>query len=103
LVFLGPSPFGYENLNSSLLDFLGFSRPKRDLSMGYEGQTEQKFFSPFPPELTAPRRALRSWHADGQSCSWGEHNLVSDFLQGAIMLFHRGGWRSLRLPNVVAG
>jgi hypothetical protein len=35
LGFLGPPLFGYENLDLSLLDFLGFSRPKQDLSMGY--------------------------------------------------------------------
>jgi hypothetical protein len=29
------------------LDFLGFSRPKRDLSMGCAGKTKQKNFSPF--------------------------------------------------------
>jgi hypothetical protein len=31
------------------LDFLGFSRPNRDLSMGYAGSTDQKFFSALLP------------------------------------------------------
>src|ERR1700733_11769928 len=37
LDFLGRQPSRYENQGFSLLDFLGFSRPKRDLSMGYGG------------------------------------------------------------------
>jgi hypothetical protein len=50
LVFLGPGRFAakspaYERLIS--LDFLGFSRPKQDLSMGYEGQMRKVFSKRF--------------------------------------------------------
>jgi hypothetical protein len=31
------------------LDFLGFSRPNRDLSMGYEEKTTEDFSSCFSP------------------------------------------------------
>jgi hypothetical protein len=49
-------PLGFGGWKS--LDFLGFSRPKRDLSMGYAGKTEEEFFAAFCPfgALAAPEQ-----------------------------------------------
>ena len=52
LGFLGPEPFcgkdpAFEGWIS--LDFLGFSRPNRDLSMGYTGFSLKSFSWPFCP------------------------------------------------------
>jgi hypothetical protein len=46
LGFLGPWLFSLENPDSGgwiSLDFLGFSRPNRDLSMGYAAQAIKVF------------------------------------------------------------
>jgi hypothetical protein len=40
------------------LDFLGFSRPNLDLSMGYPAQSEQKVFSALLPWREAPEGEL---------------------------------------------
>ena len=49
------------------LDFLGFSRAKRDLSMGYERKTEKNFSCRFLPlAVEAPERTQRFWHAEGR-------------------------------------
>jgi hypothetical protein len=61
------------------LDFLGFSRPNRDLSMGYSGQTATKFFLA-PPHLEAPRgRDFRM--GDARRWSFRKVTTISDFLQ----------------------
>jgi hypothetical protein len=52
LGFLGAWPFGCEppiDRYWILLDFLGFSRPNRELSMGYTGFSEQHFSRAFSP------------------------------------------------------
>jgi hypothetical protein len=52
LGFLGAGPFGAESPISGYwipLDFLGFSRPNRDFSMGYAGFSLNDFSSPFFP------------------------------------------------------
>jgi hypothetical protein len=41
------------------LDFLGFSRANRDLSMGYAGKTAKEFFVPFSPLGRSKRRKGR--------------------------------------------
>jgi hypothetical protein len=46
LGFLVPWLFSFENLDSGgwiSLDFLGFSRPNRDLSIGYAAKTTKGF------------------------------------------------------------
>ena len=56
-----PTCFGLKTSFLSLgfpwisLDFLGFSRPNRDFSMGYAGFSWEEFFG--PPFPTAPRGA----------------------------------------------
>jgi hypothetical protein len=50
--FLGTEPFAQEISDFGgwiSLDFLGFSRPDRDLSMGYEGFIENVFSLRFYP------------------------------------------------------
>ena len=52
LGFLGPSRFcpgRPENKAWISLDFLGFSRPNRDFSMGYAAGSEESFFSALSP------------------------------------------------------
>jgi hypothetical protein len=61
LDFLGLWPIRFENPDYEpwiRLDFLGFSRAKRDLSMGYERKTEKSFSCRFlPGSLTAGANA----------------------------------------------
>jgi hypothetical protein len=40
------------------LDFLGFSRPNRDLSMGYAGESRKIFSTPFFPESETSRMRI---------------------------------------------
>jgi hypothetical protein len=64
------------------LDFLGISRPNRDLSMGCAGFSAQNFSCAFPGVRGAPRGgACGRGYAKEQFCSWGELNQSSDFLQ----------------------
>jgi hypothetical protein len=52
LGFLGASPFRRKSPDLEHwipLDFLGFSRPNRDLSMGYEGFSPEDFSRRFRP------------------------------------------------------
>jgi hypothetical protein len=52
LGFLGPDRFACENRRYEgwiSLDFLGFSRANRDLSMGYEGFSRENFSARFFP------------------------------------------------------
>ena len=88
-VFLAPGRFGlktpvFEGWKS--LDFLGFSRPNRDFSMGY-ADFSRKFFSwAFPGvERGGGTGACDRGHAEERNCSWGEVNLASDFLQGIVV------------------
>ena len=81
LVFLGWPPFHCENPAFLPLDFLGFPRPKRAFSMGYEGfslKISSPRFSPSEPRVGGPGVEAMGKRQD---CSWGELNLVSDFLQ----------------------
>jgi hypothetical protein len=51
-VFLARGRFAAKSLALTywnLLDFLGFSRPNRDISMGYAGFSREKIFAPFCP------------------------------------------------------
>jgi hypothetical protein len=64
------------------LDFLGFSRVKRALSIGYTGFSLENFSSRFLPKVgVAETRNHRSWKAKGQDHSWGKSISISDFLQ----------------------
>jgi hypothetical protein len=85
LGFLAALPFRREDHADEgwiSLDFLGFSRPNRDFSTGYEARSGEKFNSRFSRGVRgATDGACARGHADGQNCSWGELNLVSDFLQ----------------------
>jgi hypothetical protein len=54
LVFLGPRRFVAKTPAYKgwiILDFLGFSRPNRDFSMGYTDFSEENFSSRFFPNL----------------------------------------------------
>jgi hypothetical protein len=64
------------------LDFLGFSRPNRDFSMGYADFSAKNFSSRFfRRHGSAGTGAPRGWHAEAQDCSWAKLNSISDFLQ----------------------
>jgi hypothetical protein len=59
LGFLGARLFRFENPDLGgwiSLDFLGFSRPNRDLSMSYAGKTAEEFFVVFLPLGHSQRR-----------------------------------------------
>jgi hypothetical protein len=54
------------------LDFLGFSRPKRDLSMGYEEKSRKVFSQAaflMAAVWSASSGASGRGHAEGQDCS----------------------------------
>src|SRR3984957_14162478 len=85
LGFLGTSRFAAKTLGFGgwkSLDFLGFSRPNRDLSMGYTRFSEDFFSSRFcrrerAVETAAPRFGTRKgWIVHG-----GKLSVISDFLQ----------------------
>jgi hypothetical protein len=64
------------------LDFLGFSRPNRDLSMGYTGFSLTEISRTLGhADGSAGTGACGRGRADAQDCSWGKLNLISDFLQ----------------------
>jgi hypothetical protein len=68
------------------LDFLGFSRPNRDLSMGYAAYSGKNFSPSFSLALRgAGTGACGRGHAEGQDCSWGKLNLVSIFWQEIVV------------------
>jgi hypothetical protein len=63
LAFLGAWPFRYETLDNEcwfFLDFLGFSRPNLDLSMGYTDFSAKNFSWPFAPVVRGATPAERS-------------------------------------------
>jgi hypothetical protein len=87
LGFLGTGPFAYEIPDFGgwkSLDFLGFSRPNQDLSMGYEGFSESVFSLRFLPDVTVATHDRRwsSWALEAQASPWSKLRLISDFLQG---------------------
>jgi hypothetical protein len=104
--FSWPRPFRCEapaDVCWLVLDFLGFSRANRDFSMGYEARSGEIFFSRFFPSNSQRHDgSLRSWHAEGQDCSWGKltsflifcERLPSEILQkrGRLILY---GWRRI--------
>jgi hypothetical protein len=64
------------------LDFLGFSRANRDLSMGYADKSEKVFFIPLFVAVKEPSQRLAhdlAWRRT--DCSWRKLNTISDFLQ----------------------
>jgi hypothetical protein len=82
LDFLGSWLFSFENPDSGgwiFLDFLGFSRPNLDLSVGYAAKNDQTFFvsllsvSSAPPEWEHAVEAMRK-----RRRSMGQLNLFSD-------------------------
>jgi hypothetical protein len=85
LDFLGRTPFPYENRHSGALDFLGFPRPNRDLSMGYEDKTQEFFLVRFSPRRRRHNRRQPLLAAEEQNCSWGKFNLISDSLQSIVV------------------
>jgi len=54
------------------LDFLGFSRPNRDFSMGYAAFSQAAFFARRVPRDCPPRHdgGPRSRHTELRGCSW---------------------------------
>jgi hypothetical protein len=63
------------------LDFLGFSRPKRDLSMGYARFSLENFSQRLLAARNARSGARARRHAEGHDFSWGKLNRFSVFLQ----------------------
>jgi hypothetical protein len=115
--FLAPACFStktptYERWIS--LDFLGFSRPKRDLSMGYTRFSLENFSRRFLALRSAKSGAGARHHGEGHDCSWGKLSSVSDFLQeiavraAPIQLFRSTTstilWRAIpaRFPILIA-
>jgi hypothetical protein len=52
--------------------------------MGYAGLKREQFFLGLSVPLAAPERwwdTRGSWPAEGQDCSWGKLNEISDSLQ----------------------
>jgi hypothetical protein len=115
--FLAPACFStktptYERWIS--LDFLGFSRPKQDLSMGYTRFSLENFSRRFLALRSAKSGAGARHHGEGHDCSWGKLSSVSDFLQeiavraAPIQLFRSTTstilWRAIpaRFPILIA-
>jgi hypothetical protein len=100
LGFLGASLSGRETPIHRYwisLDFLGFSRPNRDLSMGYTDFSATNFRNAFPPCVQGAGMGSRqSWDWEAQDCSWGKLNSSSDYQQ-AIVGFSRLGAKPERL------
>jgi hypothetical protein len=65
------------------LDFLGFSRPNRDFSMGYEDLSLNEFSRALCGGGQRRNGRQRPWHAEDRS--WGELSTVSDFLQAIVV------------------
>src|SRR5260370_20112929 len=63
------------------LDFLGFSRPKRDLSMGYARFSLENFSQRLLAVRSARSGARARRHAEGRDFSWGKLNRFSVFPQ----------------------
>jgi hypothetical protein len=83
-VFLARGRFAAKTLINGYLislDFLGFSRPKRDLSMGYTRLSLEVFSSRFSLTVSMRRRERQFSKAKGQICSSGQLSLVFDFSQ----------------------
>jgi hypothetical protein len=84
LGFLGWSTFRFENLDFGgwiSLDFLGFSRPKLDLSMGYVEKAGNAFSRRFSLRQGPTTGAWGLGYKQGQDLSRRDLNLLSDFLQ----------------------
>jgi hypothetical protein len=88
LGFLGPGRLlaktpNYEGWLS--LDFLGFSRQKRDLSMGYTGFSLENFSRALLPFSTTRRTGARSrGHAEAQDSPSGKLKLFFDFPEDIV-------------------
>jgi hypothetical protein len=67
------------------LDFLGFSRPNRDISMGYTGFSLKQFFAALFPLRAFEAPSSRIWRGQGINGSWREFSLLSDFLQSIVV------------------
>jgi hypothetical protein len=63
------------------LDFLGFSREKRDLSMVYTRFPLEIFSARFCRREGPSKRRPTIRHAKRTDCSWGKLTSTSDFLQ----------------------
>jgi hypothetical protein len=65
LDFLGRRPFRRKNVDYAgwiCLDFLGFSRPNLDLSMGYTGKTAEIFSLGFLPSVSRAAGCARGFN-----------------------------------------
>jgi hypothetical protein len=85
LGFLGTSRFAAKTLGfggCKSLDFLGFSRPNRDLSMGYRRFSAKDFSSRFWRRESAVETSdPHDRDTKGMDCSLGKPSLISGFLQ----------------------
>jgi hypothetical protein len=69
-----------------LLDFLGLSRPNRDLSMGYTAKSAENFSLALFPDVGCTIRVLQvEATRKRQEYSCRKRNLVSGFLQDNIL------------------
>jgi hypothetical protein len=71
------------------LDFLGFSRQNRDLSMGYDGFSLNKISRRFRRRVSTTKLGRGApcglGFAEGQDCSCGKLNSISDYLQSIVV------------------
>jgi hypothetical protein len=86
---LAPSHYAGKTPNYDywiLLDFLGFSRQNRDLSMGYAERTAEDISHALPRIESAGTRAggLGMWMEP--DCSLGKPTRISDSLQSIVAL-----------------
>src|SRR5215471_11364929 len=97
LGFLGLSPFRRKSPDFKpwiFLDFLGFSRPNLDFSMGYEDKSAKDFSSRSP--VRRQGRRPRSCGSGKRSCE--KLNLVSDSQQEIVVTFL---WPESETPLVI--
>jgi hypothetical protein len=67
------------------LDFLGFSRPNLDLSIGYVDFSRKKISRALFRRRNAGKGACGLGMPEAQECSWAELKLTSDFLQEIVV------------------
>jgi hypothetical protein len=84
LGFLGSWPFAANTPNYERwisLDFLGFSRPNRDLSMSYKDFSRETILAPFSAAEARERAPGALGIQTAQDCSSRKLSFISDFLQ----------------------
>jgi hypothetical protein len=99
LGFLGTSRFAVKTLGfggCKSLDFLGFSRPNLDLSMGYTSFSAEDFSTALLSSRKRPGNGNPTiGHAEGTDFSQSKLSSISDFLQEIAV-----GATSLRTASI---